>query len=280
MRQFLFLLSMNIVYAQIPALSFIALDKDTWKIVVCKNKKTCITIPTEQEPRTYDYDFETGNIIYIASDNSVRTILNHKEIEILKNKNDAYTQPSFIDNGKHIMLVQLIHRRSKKTRIIRADLEGRNQKILILQASTDLHPSSTNGDDIYYTKTLCTEGCLNPKQEIWYKNVSMGNVEQLTLRNSISDQLSIDKENKILYFTSLSNHSYHIWQYQIQDATLKQLTFGDVIDSYPSPYKEGVLFLRQIKGKTKIMKLNQNKEIKTLHFIPKYTKIRNLKVKK
>ena len=140
MKKILFYLLLT-TYLSASELSFIAFDKESWQIIYCKEQK-CEVIKSKQEPRTYDYDFDSGAIVYVASDKSVRTIIDGKEQIVLKSKKDAYTQPLFIEDGKKFMIVKLINGNSTNTEIISMDLLGKNHKMLHYQYSTALEPYS------------------------------------------------------------------------------------------------------------------------------------------
>jgi hypothetical protein len=57
------------------------------------------------------------------------------------------------------------------------------------------------------------------------------------------------------------------------------VTFGDVTDGFPSPYKDGLLFLRRIGNKVTLMQLGSKGDLQELKLHKAYQKIRNLKVK-
>jgi len=269
----------SILFAKIPPLSFIALEEGNWHVVVCDETSTCHTIKTEQEPRTYDYDFTTGNLVYIASDKNVHFIVDNNETVLLKSAKNAYTEPYFIENGQKIMLVELIDGNSKKTKIITIDIKYKKMKILHAQYSTALEPYSNNNKDLYYANVSCTEECNKIIQEIWHKNLITKEAEQVTLLNVLSHQPRANKENSKVYFSSLKGGNYHIWEYNFKNHTSKQLTSGEVTDGFPSPRQEGVYFLRRIKNHTALMYLSEEGNLTKLSLEQTYTKIRNLKVK-
>ena len=275
MKKIVFYLLLS-TYLLASELSFIALEKDSWQIVHCKEQE-CKIIKSEQEPRTYDYDFNSGAVVYVASDKSVRTIIDGNESIILESQKDAYTQPLFIENGKKIMIVKLINGNSKKTEIISMNLLGKNHKLLHYQHSTALEPYSLNGKEIYYANVSCVEGCGHIIQEIWKKDINSNQAKQITLLNAISHQPTIDSEGKYLYFSSNQKGDYHIYRVSLEDSSVKQLTFGRVTDGFPIVSKDELFFIRRVKNKVQIMKLNRDLELKTLSY--SYKKIRNLKVK-
>ncbi|SFV64269.1 hypothetical protein MNB_SV-13-2098 [hydrothermal vent metagenome] len=264
------------LYLSANELSFIAFDNENWQIVHCKEQK-CKIIKSEQEPRTYDYDFDSGSIVYVASDKSVRTIIDGKEQIVLTSQKDAYTQPLFIENGKKIMLVKLINGNSKKTEIISMDLFGKNHKMLHYQYSTALEPYSQDGKKIYYANVSCVEGCGHIIQEIWEKDITSGQAKQITMLNALSHQPNVDSEGKYLYFSSNEKGDYHIYRVSLEDYSVKQLTFGNVTDGFPVASKDGLYFIRRENSKIEIVRVDKDLELKTLSY--NYKKIRNLKVK-
>lgn len=275
---FIYISLTGLLFSNGMNISFIALDQGEWKIIVCEDNK-CQTIQTEQEARTYDYNFENGNVVYIASDKSVRLVSKQKEITILESKIDAYTEPLFINDGKGIMLVKLINGNSTNTKIISMDLNGKVHKTLVYQHSTALEPYTNDTENIYYANVSCVEGCGNIIQEIWYKDMVSEKAMQLTLLNTLSHQPSVDKKKELVYFSSYSKGCYHIWCTSLKDGSVKQLTYGDVTDGFPMPYDKGILFLRRINNQVKLMYLDNKDDLVELSLPKTYQKIRNLKVK-
>lgn len=269
----------SMLFAKTPPLSFIALEKGNWHVVVCDETSTCHTLQTEQEPRTYDYDFATGNLVYIGSDKNVHLIVDNNESIFLKSGKSAYTEPSFIDQGQKIMLVELINGNSKKTKIITINLKHKKIKTLHSQYSTALEPYTNNSTDLYYANVSCVEGCNKIIQEIWHKNLHNQEANQLTLLNTLSHQPRADKDNHVVYFSSNKNGNYHIWAYNTHNQSNKQLTFGEVTDGFPSPSTQGLYFLRRVKNHTMLMHLSLKEDVSEVPLKQTYTKIRNLKVK-
>jgi len=269
----------SMLFAKTPPLSFVALKEGNWHVVVCDETNTCHTLQTEQEPRTYDYDFATGNLVYIASDKNVHLVLDNNETILLKSDKNAYTEPSFINEGKNIMLVELIDGNSKKTKIITIDIKHKKTKILHAQYSTALEPYSNNNKDLYYANVSCVEECNKIIQEIWHKNLISNEAEQITLLNVLSHQPRANKENNKVYFSSIKSGNYHIWVHNFKTHTSKQITFGEVTDGFPSPSYKGIYFLRRVKNHTSLMHLSADGSLTEVPLEQSYTKIRNLKVK-
>jgi len=269
----------SILFAKIPPLSFIALEEGSWHVIVCDETSQCHALKTDQEPRTYDVDFTTGNLVYIASDKNVHLVVDNNETILLKSNKNAYTEPSFMSNGKEIMLVELIDGNSKKTKIISIDRKDNRKKTLHAQYSTALEPYSNNGTDLYYANVSCVEGCNKIIQEIWHKNLITHESNQLTLLNALSHQPRSNQGGSMVYFSSNKKGNYHIWVYNKHTHTSKQLTFGEGTDSFPSPSQEGLYFLRRVENHTALMHLSKDGSLTEVPLKQNYTKIRNLKVK-
>jgi len=265
------------IFAQKFNISFIAYIDNSWKIVVCDDNFKCTTKSTLQEPRTYDYNFNDNSLIYIGSDKNLRFVKDNNETVLIKVDKNAYTQPSFIDNN-NIILVELINRNSKKTRIIKLNLSSKKITFLHTQNATSLDPY-LNKDKLYYANVSCVEGCGKIIQEIWNKDLITNISNQLTLKNSISYQPVATLDNKFIYFSSMDRDGYHIWRYSNKLKDIKQITFGDVIDQFPAIYKGNIMFIREIKDSYKLLYYKDGKLIK-IPLPKKYQKIRNLKVSK
>ena len=266
------------LYLGADELSFIGLDGGEWKIVVCKDK-SCHTLKTEQEPRTYDYDFVNNKVVYVASDKSVRLVQNREEKILLKSQKDAYTEPIFIENGNKILIVKLVNGNSKKTQIISMDLNGKNHQLLVSQHSTALEAYSKNDKVIYYANVSCVEGCGHIIQEIWQKDTASHQAKQLTLLNALSHQPNLDSKEELVYFSSNKGGDYHIFSVSLKDGKVKQLTTGDFTDSFPISSNRGVYFIRREGNRVWLMLLEKGSNLQKVDLNQKYIKIRNLKVK-
>ncbi len=270
------LLLSTLVFGQDYRFSFIGLERGSWILNVCESGQ-CRAIETEQEPRTYDYDFESNRTIYIASDKSVRLIFDGVEKKILESRTDSYTDPLFMDD-ESVILVELINGNSTNTKIISIDFKGKERKTLHYQHSTALNPYCNDQKNLYYANVSCVEGCGKIIQEIWSKNLRSKEAQQLTMLNTISHQPSVDKKGHFLYFSAYTKGNYHIWKLSLREKVLEQITKGDVTDAFPAPYKEGVFFLRREKKSVKIMHLSHTGNLEEVTLPKAYKKIRNLKV--
>jgi len=280
MKYLLILITLSsVLFAKIPALSFIALEKESWHIVVCNEDGVCHKLKTDQEPRTYDYDFVTDRLVYVGSDKNVYLVTDDHETTLLKSAKNAYTEPLFVNHGKDIMLVELVNGNSKKTRIITVDPKNQKIKVLHSQYSTALEPFMNNNRDLYYANVSCVDGCNKIIQEIWHKDLLTGEADQLTLLNALSHQPRSNRENSHVYFSSNKGGNYHIWVYDMDLHISKQLTFGNVTDGFPSPCNTRLIFLRRIENRTIMMQISKDGTLTELKITKDYTKIRNLKVK-
>lgn len=197
----------------------------------------------------------------------------------MKSGKNAYTEPSFINKGKEIMLVQLMNGNSKKTKIISIDPKTKKTETLHSQYSTALEPYINNAKDLYYANVSCVEGCSKIIQEIWHKDLISKEAAQMTLLNVLSHQPRANKDNSKIYFSSIKGGNYHIWEYDKTTKTSTQLTFGEATDGFPSPSQNALYFLRRIKNHITLMYRSQNGKVVQIPLEPDYIKIRNLKVK-
>jgi len=280
MKYLIFLIFSLSLYGKDTGLVLSAFIKDEWKIVVYEDKLFKI-IETELEPRTFDYDFINQQIIYIASDKTLRLKDKDSESIVLSSNIDAYTQPMFTSSGKNVIMIKLIDGNSINTNIISYNLKSKNIKTIVSQRSTQLEPYILNDTNLYYSNVSCVEDCGKIIQEIWYKHILSGDAYQLTLTNSISHQPSVDSDQKNIYFSSNKNGFYHIWKMDLNNNKYTQLTDGEVTDGYPMPTKKGdVIFIRKDGNKNMLMKINKNNKLTELKLPKEYKKIRSLKVQR
>ena len=258
--------------------TFIALIDDSWNIVTMQNN-TFSVIQTQQEPHTFDHDTTNKQTVYIGSDKSVRFIKNGQEQLLLSPGKDAYTQPAFSINGEAVYLVKLIDGNSVNTDIVRLNLQSKTINPVVTQRSTQLDPFLNNDEDLYYSNVSCVEGCGKIIQEIWQKKITANKANQLTMLNTLSHQPSVDPQGNYLFFSSNKNGHYHIWRLSLKSGTHKQLTFGDVTDSFPAAKSDGsAYFIRSVRGRNMLMEVDSNGSIQELNCPDKYHKIRELKV--
>lgn len=259
-------------------IAFIALIDDSWKIVTLQNSSFTI-VKTQQEPRTFDHDHSSGQTVYIGADKSVRYVKNEEEHLLLSPDQHAYTQPVFATDGTSIYLVKLIDGNSTNTDIVRLDLESKAMKSVVSQRSTQLEPYMADDRNIYYSNVSCVEGCGKIIQEIWHKNITANDADQLTLLNAIAHQPTVNKENSYLFFSSNKKGYYHIWRMSLDTGEYKQLTSGAVTDGFPATQSDGgVYFVRSLHGKTLLMKVDDEGTVQEVVLPKKYLKIRELKV--
>jgi len=260
------------VLAAMPKFSVLALQNGKWNLFVCENGK-CKKINTEYEIR--NYDVLKNRIIYLGADDNIRIKEGGDERVLLKAGKDSYRQPFFY-NQHIIVLVRLKNKNSKKTDIISINMKKKKLSVLHDQYSTSLDPYIYE-NNLYYSNVNCVNGCGHIIQEIWVKNLKTGRAKQLTLRNTISFQPSVNKNR--VYFSSLQNGKYQIFEYDLNKNETKRVTKSKVNDLYPNAYENGVLFIRENGDKSFVYKIEKGKtSIVPLNI--KYTKLRDLRVVK
>lgn len=259
-------------------IAFVSLIDDSWQIVTWRNNSFAI-VKTQQEPRTFDHDFIHNQTVYIGSDKSVRLIKDKQERILLTPDKHAYTQPVFSTNGENIYLVKLIDGNSINTDIICLNLQSKAIESIVSQRSTQLEPFIANKGSIYYSNVSCVDGCGKIIQEIWHKNITANDANQLTLLNVIAHQPTVNKQGSYLFFSSNKDGYYHIWRMSIKTGEYKQLTSGAVTDSFPAVQSDGsVYFIRSLHGHNMLMKVGDDGSIQQINLPEKYHKIRELKV--
>lgn len=273
------LIAMSLLITNLLAeLAFLGLVDNKWQIMLLENGKIK-PVPTEFEPHSFDYDFQSNKIIYIASDESLRLIEKGNETVILKKDKDSYIQPTFSKDTKKIYLVKLFDGTSKKSDIIEVTLDLNKTKTVVEQRSTQLEPYTVDGKNLYYTNVICTIGCRGIISEIWHKNIISGEAKQLTLTNATSQQAVIDEKAKQLYYSSNQDGNFHIWNYDLANKKYRQLTKGDVTDGFPIISNNRLYFVRQIEADSELMVMDKKGVITKVVLPDKIKKIRYLRSK-
>jgi hypothetical protein len=277
MKKLLLLIFTYQMYAIEVNMAFLALENDQWKIFKCI-RNNCKVIKTQMEVKSFDLDFKTDKIIYIGIDEKVRLIWNGQESILLESLKNGYIQPSFGRNSGEILLVQTINKSSKKTKIVSVDLESKVMTILNDQNTTTLEPFFYK-DHLYYTKVSSDNRWEQIVQDIWVKDLRTRKVEQITDLNTISHQATVGK--KYIYFSSKNSNGYHIYSKKLLNSQIiKQLTFNNVVDSYPKVYQAGVLFIRKTNNQDLIMKIDSSGMVSELKLDKVFKKIRELRIEK
>lgn len=258
--------------------SFLGLVDGKWQIILLENEKVKL-IQTEFEPHSFDYDFKSKKVIYIASDESLRIIKKGKESVVLRKDNDSYIQPIFSKDAKKVYLVKLFDGSSKNSDIIEVTIDSNRTKTVVEQRSTQLEPYTIDGKNLYYTNVICTIGCRGIISEIWHKNIISGEARQLTLTNATSQQAIIDNEGKQLYYSSNQDGNFHIWNYDISTKQYKQLSKGDVSDSFPTISEGKLYFVREMEADSELMVMDKKGIVTKVALPDKIKKIRYLRSK-
>ena len=277
---FLSIFSLSI-YAEQPELAFLGYEQNDWIVVTAQADGRVVEIQLKQEPHTFDYDFKTGQILYIGSDGKL--YLKHKnsekEIQLPYGKN-GYTQPNFSCKTDLVYIVELIEGKSNKTRIMSIDLNSQKINSVIEQNSSQFEPSELNNSTFLFTNLICNKGCGKLIQELWQKSQITGLSEQITLLNAFSNNPSSHINDNWVFFSSDKNNNYHIWGKDLKNTEKAvQLTFSDNTDTFPGAIGNGqFLYVSQGSGKYVIKKGNINGKSTDLKLSKNYKSIRQLKV--
>lgn len=258
--------------ANFTSIAFLGYDNNKWRLFICKSN-TCTTIKTLKEIDSFDYDFDSYKVVYKDLEGNVilKTIKDEKII--LKDNTNSYMQPSFINDNKNIMFIELMNKNSKHTKIISTDLNGKNKQILLDQNSTILYPS-LYGNDLSYTYVQNTDNII--KSNIFVKNLQTQEITQMTDSNTISHEPFITKN--FIYYSFFSMASYHIYSISRETKNIVQLTNSVSLETNPIYTNGGIIFMKHTNGKSKIVFL-KNSIQREFQLNNPITKIRNLKAK-
>ena len=270
------------LYADIlPKMAFLAYNKKDWVVVVTQEDGTTKEIKLEQEPHSYDYNFKTGQILYIGSDATLRLYDKGRERELkLPVTTSSYTQPGFSCKKDMAYAVELIDGNSKSTQIVLLDLKDDSLKTVVRQNSSQFEPSEINDRTLLFTNLVCNNGCGKLIQEIWKKDMILGESNQLTLLNAFSNNPSVYPGGHWLFFSSNKNGNYHIWGKDLNaEGRSIPMTTGTDTDTFAKAIGHGAfLYIRQSKSNYSVMYGDIKGKSHEIKLLKQYNKIRQLKV--
>jgi len=265
----------------LPTMAFLGYNNKEWLVCITQKDGRIKEIKLKEEPRSFDYDFKTGKILYIGSDGTFRLYSKGSERELqLPNTTSKYTQPSFSCKGDQAYAVELLNGNSKSTEIVLIDLEHDTFTTVVHQNSSQFEPSEINDRRVLFTNLVCNIGCGKLMQEIWQKDMVLGESNQLTLLNAFSDNPSISPDDHWLFFSSNKNGTYHIWGKDLNanDRSI-QVTTGTATDTFPQAIGKGAfLYVRQDKSNYSVMYADVKGKSYEVKLLKRYNKIRQLKV--
>ncbi len=271
-----------VLYADtLPTMAFLGYDNQEWLVCVTQEDGTTKEIKLEQEPRSFDYDFKTGKILYTGSNGTLRLYDKGSERELkLPETTSSYTQPSFSCKKDLAYAVELIDGNSKSTQIVRINLKDDSLTTEVRQNSSQFEPSEVNDQALLFTNLVCNSGCGKLIQEIWKKNRILGESNQLTLLNAFSSNPSMHPSDHWLFFTSNKNGNYHIWGKDLDtNEPSRQMTVGSATDSFVKSIGKGAfLYIRQDKSNYSLMYGDVEGNSYEIKLEKQYNKIRQLKV--
>ena len=270
------------LYAEkLPTMAFLGYDDKDWLVCITQEDGTTKEIKLEQEPRSFDYNFKTGQILYVGSNGILRLYHKGSERELkLPDTTSSYTQPSFSCKNDLAYAVELIEGNSKSTQIVLIDLDHDILTTVVQQNSSQFEPSETNDRTLLFTNLVCNNGCGKLIQEIWQKDKIMGESDQLTLLNAFSNNPSLHPDDHWLFFSSNKNGNYHIWGKDLNMGDRSSpMTVGSSTDSFVKAIGKGAfLYIRQDKSNHSIMYGDIKGKSYEVKLLKQYNKIRQLKV--
>lgn len=262
-------------------LSFAGLVDGEWHIYT-SNNGTLRTFKGIQHPRTFSYHSGTGQIAFVGSDGNLRLRQaddsNSEKIITLK-ENSRYTQPSFSDDGKWLMAVELPKGKSRQTNIVGFDVVSGERHVFVQKRTAQFEPFMGSRRYLHYTTAICVDDCGGMIWELWRRDMQTGKQLQLTLMNAVSNQPHI-RGNRIYFSSNAGSGRFHIWAMPDEPGSEpKQLTFGNVRDSDPTTDKAGDLyFLRKTVGNTSVMRMDDSETPVSLIGLEQFEDIRNLEI--
>ena len=276
------LISLISLYAgSLPKMAFLAYNGDSWLVCLSDSKGDVKEIKLDQEPHLFDYNFKTGEILYVGENSKVRLYSRGKARELnLSYEKSAYTQASFSCKDDVAYVVELINKNSKSTQIMQINLKDDSLSGVIKQNSSQFELVEVDANRVIYTNLICNVGCGKLIQEIWMKDRVRADSKQLTLLNSFSNNPTIKYNDKFIFFSSNKSGNYHIWVKEVDSNKVSlELTKGDVTDSFPNSLGNGsFVYISEIKNKIFIMQGAINGDFKKIKLSKEYDKIRQLKV--
>jgi len=265
----------------LPKMAFLGYDNKEWLVCITHENGTIKEIKLEQEPHSFDYNFKTGQILYIGSDGTLRLYDEGNERELkFADTTNAYTEPSFSCKKDMAYAVELKNRNSKSTEIVSIDLKDDSLTTVVRQNSSQFEPIEINDRKLLFTNLVCNNGCGKLMQEIWQKDMIIGESNQLTLLNAFSINPSVHPDGHWLFFSSNKNGNYHIWGRDLDsDGRSIQLTQGTSTDTFPKAIGNGAfVYIRQNKSSYSIMFGDIKGKSHEIKLLKQYNKIRQLKV--
>ncbi len=276
------LMGLHMLYADaLPTMAFLAYDDEQWVVCLTQTDGSVKEVILEEEPHTFDYNFQTGQILYTGSYGKLRIHHKGSERELkLPYQNSAYTQPDFSCQKELAYAVELIEGNSKSTHIVLIDLKNDALTTVIQQNSSQFEPSEIDNRTLLFTSLTCNQGCGKLMQEIWQKNSVTGESDQLTLLNAFSNNPTAHFNDQWIFFSSNKNGNYHIWGKNPKtDARAEELTFGNSTDTFPGAISKGsFVYIHHDKTNYRIMHADIRGKSYEVKLSKQYKKIRQLKV--
>jgi len=232
--------------------------EDTHWSIYSANTGSLQLIDNIDSPRTVAYHHTTQQLAYIGADSTLkmRSITSGTERKITgNNPKSRFTQPHFSNDGRSLYVVELPEGKSRRTNIIRFDLESGEVHGIVRKRTAQFEPNTDHGEYLYYTTAICVDDCEGMIWELWRRNLIDGRQHQLTLMNALANQPHISTDNWLYFTSNADGGRFHIWRMRPEPgATPIQITRGNVRDSDPVTDTHGDLyFLRKTSTETRLM---------------------------
>ncbi|CAM2741904.1 hypothetical protein VIMY103929_00625 [Vibrio mytili] len=140
-------------------MSFIGLDNDEWKAYIVDKSGKLNGISLSTEPRELTWSPSNNRLVYVRADGSIIEKVNKQErILIDSDYKDAFTQIHLTQQGKELIAIRLVDKKSLTTALSVWD-ETRNQFVDIHRQLGKIFDPSARGDDFLFSVVSCMLDC-------------------------------------------------------------------------------------------------------------------------
>ncbi len=228
-------------------MSFIGLDNDEWKAYIVDKSGKLSGISLSTEPRELTWSPSNNRLVYVRADGSIIEKLNNQErILVASNYKDAFTQIHLTQQGKELIAIRLVDKKSLTTALSVWD-EARNQFVDIHRQLGKIFDPSASGDDFLFTVVSCMLECGGIVQEGWIKNRKTRTANQFTLHNGLLRYPVKDRLNKRYIYSLRKSNYFQIWQTKF-DGTSESLTQSSTTELWPSVTNNGEIYFVRRDG--------------------------------
>lgn len=268
-------------------MSFVGLTDQGWRLYVVKDRKLGpVPVELTAEPRTPVYSPSLNLVVYISPTGDViqRDMKTGNEsVAIHHQSGNAYTQPFLSPQRKSLILVKMIHAKSRQTQIVEYGLTNNTTKIVSHQRSAQFEPF-VNNSTLYYTNVQCVENCAGRYiHEIWKKDLISQDAQQLTLQNTLTHQPVVSTDERFVFVTSEKAGGRRIWKCTLETAPplkCKPIETTAVADTSPALDRQSQLYFIRLQsdGKQQIIRYIPDGQALELPLPGGVTEIRDLEI--